>query len=349
MKPIADPRYSEASAVPQVSREILQYASEQGIEPKVLCRGLGFEPDDLKKPQYRLSHRQSYLLVRRALASLGDNGLGLLIGSRQTAVSWGMVGLAMQASPTLGAALELALRYQRHAGALLDYQMEVVGDRCRAYVMPRFFDPEVVVFYLEEAFASNLATVRHLGGHDMQIRRIELEYAQPPHWRRYEEMFGCPATFAAKHNLIEFDSHWLALPLHTRDDFVAAEITDLLDSERWEKQGFSDLIETIQREVRNNLSDPPSLAELALLLNLGERTLRRRIAAEGLSYLGIIESLRRDKALMLLSHRGKSLNEVASETGFSDIRNFRRAFKRWTGVVPREARREMQKPAFAAK
>lgn len=343
MKIIADPRYSEASAPPQVSRAILQYASEQGIAPVSLCRGLGFEPDDLKRPDYRLSHRQNYLLVRRALASLGDDGLGLIVGCRQTAVSWGMVGLAMQASPTLGAALRLAVRYQRHAGALLSYQMEVVGDRGRAYAVPRFFDPQVIAFYLEEAFSSTLATVRHLGGHALQIRHIALEYPAPAHWRRYEQVFRCPVTFAAGHNLIEFDADWLTLPLHTRDDYVAAEIAELLDSARWENQGISDLIETLQREVRHNLGDPPSLSELANLLNLGERTLRRRIAAAGLSYQSIIDMQRRDKALSLLRHSEKSLSEVASETGFSDIRNFRRAFKRWTGEGPREARREMER------
>ena len=39
-------------------------------------------------------------------------------------------------------------------------------------------------------------------------------------------------------------------------------------------------------------------------------------------------TVRRAKALALLSHRDSRLIDVASETGFSDVRNFRRAFKR---------------------
>ena len=135
MKPIADPRYSEASAPPQISRFILQHVAELGGDPAMLCRGLGFEPDDLKKPDYRLSYRQSYLLVRRALHSLGDSGLGLAVGHRQTAVSWGLVGMAMLASPTLGEALDLAIRYQRHTGALLDYELQMNNGRCRVLAL----------------------------------------------------------------------------------------------------------------------------------------------------------------------------------------------------------------------
>ncbi|KAA8697981.1 AraC family transcriptional regulator [Pseudomonas caricapapayae] len=343
MKPIADPLFSEASAPPQVSRMLLHYAMERGVNAQWLCRGLGFAPDDLKKPGYLLSHRQSNLLVRRTITVLGDDGLGLSVGERQTAVSWGIVGLGMQASPTLGDALDLAIRYQKHTGALLCHRMEFHEDRCLTYLVPQFFDPDVISFYLEEAFASAMAIARHLSGrHDLVPSRVELEYPEPPHGQRYTEIFRCPVVFAGAHNLIEFDARWLEIPLSTRDDFVAAEVAELLDSANWEDKGTSDLVETVHREIRKQLCAPPSLNDLAQQLNIGERTLRRRLEAAGQSYQGVIDSLRRAKALSLLSHRETKLIDVATETGFSDIRDFRRAFKRWTGVTPRQARCEIQ-------
>ncbi|OUM08474.1 AraC family transcriptional regulator [Pseudomonas syringae] len=343
MKLIADPLFSEASAPPQVPRMLLQYASDQGVDAERLCRGLGFAADDLKRHGYLLSHRQSNLLVRRTITLLGDNGLGLAVGERQTAVSLGIVGLGMQASPTLGDALDLAVRYQKHAGALLCHRMELHEGRCLTYIVPQFFDPDVIGFYLEEALASAMAIVRHLTGRDDLVpSRVELEYPEPEHGRRYEEIFRCPVIFAAAHNLIEFEAQWLDIPLATRDDFVAHEVAELLDSASWEDKGTSDLVETVQREIRKRLCVPPSLSELARQLNIGERTLRRRLEAAGQSYQGVIDAQRRARALSLLSHREARLIDVASETGFSDIRDFRRAFKRWTGVTPREARREIQ-------
>ncbi|WP_440783992.1 AraC family transcriptional regulator [Pseudomonas syringae] len=322
---------------------LLQYASDRGVNTEWLCRGLGFAPDDLKKPDYFLSHRQSNLLVRRTITLLGDDGLGLAVGKRQTAVSWGLVGLGMQASPTLGDALSLAIRYQKQTGALLSHRMEFHEGRCLTYIVPLFFDPDVISFYLEEAFASAMAIVRHLCGRgDLLPSRIELEYPEPEHGPRYTEVFRCPVVFAGTHNLIEFDAQWLELPLATRDDFVAAEVAELLDSSHWEDKGVSDLVETVQREIRKQLCAPPSLGDLAKQLNMGERTLRRRLEEAGQSYQGVIDSLRRARALSLLSHRETKLIDVASETGFSDIRDFRRAFKRWTGVTPREARHEIQ-------
>ncbi|WP_068829045.1 AraC family transcriptional regulator [Pseudomonas sp. BMS12] len=341
MKPIVDPRYSEASAPPQISRFLLQYALARGHDPALLCRGLGFSPEDLKRPDYRLSFRQSYQLLRRARQLLGDSDLGLTVGSRQTPVSWGLVGLAMLACPDLGTALQLALRYQWHIGSLLDYRMEVIADQARVYATPRFFDPDVMVFYLEEAFSSSLAIVRFLTGQDLVATRIEVHYPSPAHAQRYDELFRCPVRFDGEHNLMQFPASWLELPLPTRDDYVVAEACQLLDETRRDEQGLSDLIETIEREVRKNLGTPPSLSELANQLNLSERTLRRRIGDAGLSYHGIIDELRRARALQLLGQRDNRLIDVACATGFSDVRNFRRAFKRWTGETPRTAKQRI--------
>ncbi|WP_339081159.1 AraC family transcriptional regulator ligand-binding domain-containing protein [Pseudomonas sp. TMP9] len=104
IKPIVDPRYSQASAPPQLSRFRLQHAQACGHDPALLCRGLGFAPQDLQRPDYRLSIRQSDQLVGRARGVLGGDRLGLLVSDRQTPVYWGLVGLAMLACADLGSA-----------------------------------------------------------------------------------------------------------------------------------------------------------------------------------------------------------------------------------------------------
>lgn len=339
MKEIADPRFSNASAPAHVSRSLLRIVAERQGNAERVCLGLGFTPADLARPGFRLSHRQSYLLVRRVIEQVGDNGLGLVVGGRQSAVSLGLVGLGMQACATLGEALALGLHYQRHAGAMLDYAMDVQGDKACLRLEPLFYEPDVVAFYMEEAFSSSLSVVRHLSGIRLMPRQLYLDYPRPEHAEHYEALFECPVRFGERVSAIEFDSAWLAMPLLTRDDAVAAEVVELLKEARWLDQERTELIEGVQREVRKRLEAPPSLAQLARQLNISERTLRRRIDSAGLSYQAIIDETRRARALALLGHDDLSLAEVALQTGFSDVRNFRRAFKRWTGVAPREARK----------
>jgi AraC-like DNA-binding protein len=71
---------------------------------------------------------------------------------------------------------------------------------------------------------------------------------------------------------------------------------------------------------------------------MSERSLRRKLTDSGFSCQGLVESVRKARALELLSYSNRSIAEVAAETGFADVRNFRKAFKRYTGVLPSEIR-----------
>ena len=63
-------------------------------------------------------------------------------------------------------------------------------------------------------------------------------------------------------------------------------------------------------------------------------SLRRRLAAEGKSYQGVKDALRRDAAIHLLLTPNLTLEVVAQQVGFSETSTFHRAFKKWTGVTP---------------
>ena len=256
-----DPRFSRASAPPQVSRLLLREAAERHADVERLCRGLGFTAADVQRPGFRLWRRQGYLLVRRCLAQLGDDGLGLAVGARQTSVSLGLVGLGMQACATLGAALELGLHYQQQAGAMLDYGLEQGAAAVRLVLTPRFHEPAVTAFYMEEGLASVLGVARHLAGPRSPPRALSLDY--PPPGERYAALFECPVRFAAPVTAIEFDPTWLELPLATRDDAVAAEVIELLGAAAGYDPLQTDLVEGLQREIRKRLDAPPTLAQLA--------------------------------------------------------------------------------------
>ena len=84
-----------------------------------------------------------------------------------------------------------------------------------------------------------------------------------------------------------------------------------------------------------------SLASVARRLAMSERSLQRRLEAEGIGFAALIDAARRRRAESLLRSRDVSLTEIAFLLGFSEQSAFTRAFKRWTGKSPRDARREI--------
>jgi AraC-like DNA-binding protein len=87
----------------------------------------------------------------------------------------------------------------------------------------------------------------------------------------------------------------------------------------------------------------PSLNVAARLFHLTPRTLHRRLLEEGTSYKQILEEVRHTLAVEHLKAGRLTVEEIAYSLGYTDLANFRRAFKRWEGMPPsafreREAR-----------
>ncbi len=61
--------------------------------------------------------------------------------------------------------------------------------------------------------------------------------------------------------------------------------------------------------------------------------------AEGLSYNGVVDQVRRELAVELVVSSALPLADVQQRVGYSEERAFRRAFHRWTGASPAQLRR----------
>ena len=69
-------------------------------------------------------------------------------------------------------------------------------------------------------------------------------------------------------------------------------------------------------------------------MHASPRTLKRRLAEENTTFSAIRDDVRRQRALLLLDDRRLSIGEVATRLGYTELPNFTRAFRKWTGVTP---------------
>jgi AraC-like DNA-binding protein len=71
---------------------------------------------------------------------------------------------------------------------------------------------------------------------------------------------------------------------------------------------------------------------------MSDRTLRRQLREQGISFRGLLDELRMQIALKYLRTTRLANEDIALALGFSDAANFRRAFRRWTSKSPSEIR-----------
>ena len=78
--------------------------------------------------------------------------------------------------------------------------------------------------------------------------------------------------------------------------------------------------------------------EIAHRLGLSGRTLARHLESEGLTFSGVLASLRCDLAKRYLADNNLSISQIAWLLGYQEISAFTHAFRRWTGHTPRQVR-----------
>ncbi|MFG1905341.1 helix-turn-helix domain-containing protein [Kribbella sp. NPDC048928] len=100
------------------------------------------------------------------------------------------------------------------------------------------------------------------------------------------------------------------------------------------------VVEAMQRHLRDNLSRPITVRDVAAAAHLSERHAERLFTQQtGASIMSTLRRLRLELAAQLLLDHSLSVTDVARACGYSDVRPFSTAFKRKYGRTPGDHRR----------
>jgi len=108
-------------------------------------------------------------------------------------------------------------------------------------------------------------------------------------------------------------------------------------SQRWTLQTQTiqnHLVGEINQILTTSIGDYPNFDMVASAFKLSGRTLRRQLAEAGTSYQKLVDTNRSQYALSCLNGTDMTTDDIAESLGFSDVANFRHAFKKWVGVSP---------------
>jgi AraC-like DNA-binding protein len=170
-------------------------------------------------------------------------------------------------------------------------------------------------------------------------RVVHFMHKAPPYAAEFERIFEAPVVFGSDWNAMQIDPEFLALkqpPVNRYVFGVLSERADALLKSFRESKTTRGRVEAILMPILH--TGEGSMDTVAEKLGLSRQTLYRQLKAEGVTFEEVLDDLRHRLALDFLAGKKVSVNETAYLVGFSDPAAFSRAFKRWTGISPREAR-----------
>lgn len=337
---LQDPTFDLALVSPFLLQTLAEVVAGKGIEPQSLCRGLGFDFEDLQDPAQRISYRQAVAMIQRALKVLPNQGLGLWVGAQNVLGTLGLLGHVLSLCKTLRDAFEIGVRHQHTSGGIVVSSVDVVGDQVYVDVECRLPFAEVQVFAVEEFFASLLVYGRALVGETFKPIAVQFMHATPDYVDEYRRLLGPDVRFGCLHNRMLIDVQWLDVNLPNHHSLALRQAVKLLELEAAQVHQKLDLIQAVERAIARDLSRGSHIEKIAGDLNMSSRTLRRRLTEHSLTFEALLEQVRQARTMSLLANPDMPIERITEEVGYSDVRSFRRAFKRWTGKSPSAWRSE---------
>ncbi|KJK07417.1 AraC family transcriptional regulator [Pseudomonas alkylphenolica] len=179
-----------------------------------------------------------------------------------------------------------------------------------------------------------------LGNRRIPLQALSFRSPRPDDDSDYRMRFCEHIEFAAPATRLCFDACFLNLKVAQTPESLAIFLKESPASLLVKYRNDASLSAQIRQRLRNHTPENwPSLDDVANQLSMSSSTLQRRLQAEGVSYQGLKDNLRRDMAINFLGQSELTVCEVAAQAGFQETSAFHRAFKKWTGVSPGAYRR----------
>ena len=312
---------------------VLDAAARQGVAREALLTQAGIALDDLQQERWPIDHITR--LWRAAVRATQDAGFGLKAGSQVGPANFNVVGELLQTSASLREAIAAVQKYQRLISDGGRFQMVAGAQASWLIYHPR---QGALAFSPHQVEAVLAAVLSFIGGAmGTVVRPLQVQFSQPRVGllAGYREVFACPVAFEQAFSGLLLDNALLDAPLLRADQrrarehqrAAAARMADLTQGGALAQELRAWMIATLASRV-------PTRAEAAQALGVSERTLARRMQAQGLSFTALLDGVRRDAALQAVTHSTRALADIGLALGFAEPAVFWRAFRRWTGCTP---------------
>lgn len=312
---------------------LLESMDAQGVSRQLVLANTGISADGADMQEWRLTIEQ-YRALLRNIMTLSPPGAGIRIGLRSTIADEGVLGYASLSSANIREVNNLTRKYHRLSDPFIAYSDSVVEDEWLLEFTPIFPLGDVLPFVIEDLFARSLVEFKMYTGIDKQLKAAYFSYPEPSYISLYEETFRCPLYFNQSANKIVVDAGYLDAPIIYSNPEVCKLCEAQCEKLLKETNQSEGICTDVRRQLLLNPGKFPSLEEMSRLLHLSPAAFQKKLRDEKESYRDILNNIRRDLAIQYLEQTQLPPKKISFQLGFSNVNNFRRAFKEWTGHNP---------------
>ena len=325
-----------------LARGLMELAVDKvASQPELLARS-GIAAEDLTDVDRRIPLAKYVALMRAGQELANDPALALHYGETNDMSRISIVGLIADACETMAEAMVQLNRFGR-----LVVEFDGPKDRFKIVAKDSGFwtvdtreNPNAFPELTESTFARAICAPRRFGVTSL-AKAVHVTHKAPAYRAEYERIYGAPVTFEAEWNAVLMDEKWMTHKIAVQPRYVfgiLGEHADVLLKSLENSKTVRGRVESLLMPILHK--GEANMDAIAEKIGLSRQTLFRQLKAEDTTFEKVLDELRHRLALQYLRGKKASVNETAYLVGFSEPAAFSRAFKRWTGMNPREMRQQ---------
>ena len=331
-------------SVPSATGAIARLASarlhELGKDVAAILAKVGARPEQIKDDAIRLEVPKQIRILELAAQELQDGLLGFHLARNFDLREIGLIYYVIASSERLSDALFNGKRYCAIANQGVRLQVRL-DDQSLAVALDyvnidRQSDRHQIEFWL----VTVVRICRQVTGTRLAPRHLRIRHQRGDASAELRSFFGCDIEFGANSDEIIFPASVASLPIVGRDNhlndllrrYAEAALNDPPQELATHRSAVDGVLPQLLPHAKANV---PNVAKK---LGISRRTLLRKLSDEGVGFSDILEQTRLALAKSYLAERGLQIIEIAWLLGYHEASSFTRAFKRWTGVTPRQFR-----------
>jgi AraC-like DNA-binding protein len=311
-----------------------------GVDGRRVLAAAGISESLYNDPLKRLPFATITRLYDVCTRTTGDPYFGLTVARCMQVSTLHALGFGLLASTSL---MDFCARVQRY--------FHLVSQSARVEIVMRGAEvhfrsvPLVAVSaQTQDAWLGMMCRLmRMLYREDFRPLAVEFAHAMPdPGDDVYVRFFSAPVRFDCDAATLVLSRADMDASLHGACPELA-QFNDNLAANYIAKLDRSDTVTNVRARIVELLpSGTCTRSDVATALCMSTSGLQQRLMERGTSFHALLNDIRRELACGYLRQSGVSVTEITFLLGFSDVSNFTRAFKRWTGASPTRFRASLR-------
>jgi AraC-like DNA-binding protein len=342
MPSLARPFSTPTSAAGNIARLAYASARRSGIDANHLLTKAGLSRAQIENPKVGVQVKGQIKFLELVADAINDDLLGFHLALHFDLRMVGLLYYVFASSKTLNDALNNGARCASIVNESIRIRIHEGKRRIGLVFEPvgiaRHSDRQQIEFWITAV----IRACRQVTG-----RRVAAEAITFAHTRKSTpeliKFFGSSVTFGADADKVTFLPNIRDIAVVSADPYLNHLLVQYCEDALTAQRSSGLFGTSVENAIAVLLPHGKArMSEVARELGLTQRTLARRLAAEGLTFAGILRELRIGLAKRHLADKDLTISQIAWLLGYQGVSAFTNAYKHWTGHSPRTTRRHGQ-------